>query len=68
MNKPIALALLGVGIALIIWGLNAGNSAGSEISKAFTGTPTDKAMWLLLGGIAATIVGAVFTFRGSPKA
>jgi hypothetical protein len=67
MNKPIALALLGVGIALIVWGINAGNSTGSEISKFFTGTPTDKSMWLLLGGIAATTVGAVFTFRSSTK-
>lgn len=67
MNKPLALALLGVGIALIIWGINAGNSAGSEISKVFSGTPTDKSMWLLIGGIAATTVGAVFTFRSSTK-
>jgi hypothetical protein len=33
------------------------NSAGSDISRFFTGAPTDKAMWLLIGGIVASVVG-----------
>jgi len=68
MNKGIGIALLVVGIALIGYGLNASDSVGSEVSRVVTGTPTDKSMWLLLGGTAATIVGAVTTFRGSRKA
>jgi len=63
MNKGIGLALLAVGIVLIIFGLNAGESFGSDVSRFFTGKPTDKSMWLLLGGIAATIVGGVMSFR-----
>lgn len=62
MNKAIGLALLAVGIALIIYGIDASNSAGSSISRAFTGSPTNKTLWLLLGGIASTICGAVMTF------
>jgi hypothetical protein len=67
MNKGIGLALLAVGAALIIFGVNASESAGSEVSRFFTGTPTDKTMWLLIAGIAAAIVGAVMTFRPSAR-
>lgn len=63
MNKALGLALLGVGIALIIWGINSTDSFGSDVSRFFTGHPTDKSMWLLLGGIAASITGAVICFR-----
>jgi hypothetical protein len=68
MNKAIGLAVLGVGIALIIWGVSATDSFSSDVSRFFTGKPTDKAIWLMLGGIAATICGAVLSFRPSLKA
>ena len=63
MNKGIGLALLAIGIVLIIFGLNATDSFSSDVSRFFTGSPTDKSMWLLLGGIAATIVGSVMSLR-----
>ena len=63
MNQGIALALLAVGIVLIIFGINASESFGSEVSRFFTGTPTDKSMWLLLGGIASVVVGTIFGLR-----
>ena len=63
MNKGIGIALLAVGIALLVFGFNASESFGSEAKRFFTGTPTDKSMWLLLAGIAATTVGAVTTLR-----
>ncbi len=62
MNKAIGLALLAAGVALIIFGINASNSVGSDFSRAFNGTPTDKTLWLLIGGIASAIVGAALTF------
>ena len=61
MNKGIGLALLAIGIALIIFGINASESFESEAKRFFTGTPTDKSMWLLIGGIAAASIGAVTT-------
>jgi hypothetical protein len=68
MHKGIGIALLVVGIILIVYGLKASDSVGSDVSRAVTGTPTDKSMWLLLGGVGATIVGGVTTVRGSWKA
>lgn len=65
MNKSISLALLVVGIAFIIIGINATDSFSSDVSRFFTGSPTDKAIWMLIGGIAASIVGAVGLTRGS---
>jgi hypothetical protein len=67
MNKGIALALLAVGIALIVFGINASDSFGSEVSRFFTGTPTDKSMWLLLGGIASVVVGTIFGLNPSRR-
>jgi hypothetical protein len=65
MNKIISLALLVGGIVLIVYGLNASDSIGSDVSRFFTGNPTDKTMWLLIGGIVAAAVGAVGLTRGS---
>lgn len=65
MNRAIAIAMLVVGVVLAIFGINASNSVGSSVSKAFTGTPTNHSMWLLIGGIALAVVGLVLTLRGS---
>jgi LPXTG-motif cell wall-anchored protein len=57
MRSFISLALLIVGIVLIILGIQASDSLGSDLSNFFSGSPTDKAMWILLGGIVAAVVG-----------
>ncbi len=64
MNKAFSLALLVGGIVLMIIGINATNSFGSDVSRFFTGSPTDKAVWMLIGGLAAAIIGlTTLTFR-----
>jgi uncharacterized membrane protein YidH (DUF202 family) len=65
MNKGISAALLVIGILLIIWGINAWGSFSSELSRFFTGSPTNKTVWLLVGGIVAVIVGLYGLLRGS---
>ena len=65
MNKPISLALLVGGIVLLVAGFNASDSTASGFSRFFTGNPTDKTMWLLIGGTVALIAGAAGFFRGS---
>jgi hypothetical protein len=65
MNKIVSLALLAGGIVLIIVGVNATNSFNSDVSRFFTGSPTDKAVWMLIGGILAAVIGLAGTLRGS---
>ena len=57
MNRPASLVLLIVGIALLACGWDAYHSVGSGISRAFTGAPTDRSLWLLIGGGIATVAG-----------
>ncbi|HEY1848347.1 MAG TPA: DUF3185 family protein [Opitutaceae bacterium] len=64
MNKILSIVLLVVGIVLIVYGINASNSAASGVSRAFTGTPTDKTVWLLVIGIVLGLVGLFGMFRG----
>ena len=68
MNRIVSLALLIGGIVLMIIGLNATNSFSSDVSRFFTGSPTDKAIWMLIGGIVAAGVGLMGTLRGSRAA
>ncbi len=65
MNKTLSLVLLIGGIILIVYGAAASDSTASGVSRFFTGNPTDKTMWLLVGGLVATIAGAAGLFRGS---
>jgi len=64
MNKIVSIALLVGGIALIVCGANASDSVASGFSRFFTGNPTDKTMWLMIGGLAASIVGLIGLVRG----
>ena len=65
MNKLLSLVLLAGGVALIIYGINASHSLGSDFSRFFTGSPTDKTIWLLIGGIVAAALGLGGLLRGS---
>jgi hypothetical protein len=67
MNKLISLAILVVGVVLAIWGFSASDSFSSDVSRFFTGSPTDKTIWLLIGGIVAIVIGLVGLLRGQHK-
>jgi hypothetical protein len=64
VKRGIGLALLAAGIALTVYGIDSSNSVGSNVSRIFTGSPTNKTISLLVGGIAAIIAGAVMSFSG----
>ena len=67
MNKALGIALLGVGVALVIFGINASDSFSSDVSRFFTGNPTDKSMWLLIAGIGTAVLGFFLTLTRSAK-
>jgi len=68
MNKLISIALLVGGVVLMIFGISATNSFSSDLSRFFTGSPTDKAIWMLIGGIVASSVGLALTWRSWSRA
>ena len=57
MNRLISLVVAVVGVVLIVMGIAAMDSFSSDISRFFTGNPTDRAVWLLIGGTVATVAG-----------
>ena len=61
-RRLIGIVLLTGGIVLLVMGLRATDSFSSQFSKFFTGSPTDRAVWLTIGGIAAIIAGATTAF------
>ncbi len=63
MNRIVSLALLVGGVVLLVFGVTATESFGSDVSRFFTGSPTDKAVWMLIGGVVATVVGLGLTMR-----
>jgi hypothetical protein len=63
MNKLFSLALLVGGVVLICTGISATNSFSSDVSRFFNGAPTDKAIWMLIVGIAAALIGLLSTLR-----
>ena len=67
MNKSISLGILVGGILLIPFGISVSQSVSSDISRFFTGSPTEKAIWMLSGGVAATIIGLLGVSRGSTQ-
>lgn len=63
MYKGVSAALVVVGIMLIIWGIRASNSFGSDMSRFFTGSPTDRTIWFLTGGVVLGVIGLFGLFR-----
>ncbi len=65
MKKLVSLALLAGGSRLTIFGVSAYASARCNISRRIPGSPTDKAKWMLIGGVVVTIIGLVGVLRNS---
>ncbi|OWJ57764.1 DUF3185 family protein [Paraburkholderia caledonica] len=57
MTKAISIALIVGGILLLYFGGQAFNSVSSDLSRVFTGSPSNKAIMLIVGGVVATLAG-----------
>ena len=64
MNNIVGLAVVALGIVLLIFGFNESHSFSSNVSRTFTGNPTDRAMWLIIGGAVAVVVGFLLALTG----
>lgn len=62
MTRAIGIGLIVVGVILLIFGFQAADSPGAQIQEFFTGTPPDRAIWMLAGGAFALVAGIVMSF------
>ncbi len=57
LQRIVGLALLAVGAVLLFMGIRASDSIASQFSKFFTNEPTERALWLMVGGVALIAAG-----------
>lgn len=67
MNKIVSLAFLAAGIVVGLFGLSEMNSFTSDISRMFTGAPTDRSIWMLAGSAAFLVLGVTGLATGSRR-
>jgi uncharacterized membrane protein YidH (DUF202 family) len=67
MNRMLSLGLLVGGVVLIVFGISAADSFSSDVSNFFTGSPTDKAIWMLIIGIVLAVAGLGGTVFGGGR-
>lgn len=67
MQRVIGLMLVAVGVLLLVLGISAADSIASDVSRFFTGEPTDRSIWMMIGGVAA-IAGGIMMSLMSPRA
>ncbi|MCB2427706.1 DUF3185 family protein [Methylophaga pinxianii] len=55
--KLLGIVLVIVGIILLVFGFNASQSLGDQVTETVTGRFTDETMWYIIGGAVAVVVG-----------
>ncbi|SAL16707.1 membrane protein [Caballeronia sordidicola] len=59
MTKAISIALLVGGVVLLYFGGQSFHSLSNDVSRFFTGSPTNKTIWLIAGGMVAMLAGLI---------
>ena len=57
MIKLAGIALLAVAVVLLVFGLDASGSFGSDVSRFFGNGPSDRTLWFYVGSAAAGVMG-----------
>jgi len=55
--KLLGIILVVIGIILLVFGFNASQSLGDQVTETVTGRFTDETMWYIIGGAVAVVVG-----------
>lgn len=66
-NRILAIVLVVAGVCLLFYGMQASHSFSSGLSRLFTGSPTDRTIWLVSGGLVAVVAGLFMLMRGVRK-
>jgi len=56
-KKALGIVLLVVGAGLLFWGLQMSGSIGSKLTRAFSGSDTNRVMFAYIGGAASFAAG-----------
>jgi len=56
-QKLLGIILVVIGIILLVFGFNASQSLGDQVTETFTGRFTDETMWYIIGSAVAVVVG-----------
>lgn len=59
MNRILACVFLSIGSVLVIYSLNVLPSVSRAFSRLLSGGSPDQALWFLLAGLAAIVIGVV---------
>jgi hypothetical protein len=57
MIKVVSIALIACGVVLLYFGGQSFHSFANDMSRLFTGAPTNRTILLIVGGVAATLAG-----------
>jgi len=63
MKKIVSVILLVGGLLLLYFGYDEYNSLQSEVNQFFGGSGSDKAIWMMVGGAAASVGGLMGLLR-----
>lgn len=66
-QRLVGIALVVVGVAVLIFGLNASHSVADQVSSTFTGRFTQATTWYIIGGAAAGVLGLLLTAFGGAR-
>lgn len=65
MRRVVGIVLLVVGVALLIYGVNASHSFADRVSDTFTGRFTEATTWYVIGGVVSGLLGLLLLAFGS---
>lgn len=65
--RILSLGLIVAGVVLLVLGVGSSESFSSNVSEAVQGAPSDKTIWLLVGGGLLTAAGLGGLFRSRSK-
>ncbi len=65
MNRTVALIFLAGGVVLLYFGYREAQTFSSGVLRVVTGSPSNKAVWMMVAGVIAVVAGLLSLARDS---
>ena len=66
-QRILGIVLLVVGVAVLIYGVNASHSMADRVSDTFTGRFTEATTWYIIGGAGSGLLGLLLVVFGGGR-